>query len=282
MLGLILEGGASRTVYSCGVMDVLMKEKIIADCIVGVSAGISFGVSYASGQYGRNLRLATEFMPSKKYMGIAHLLNPKNRSLYNLDYAFYEVPERLLPFDYEAFAAYPGKVFAGVTNLDTGEAEFLPVDRSDHHTMMLRASCALPLLFPVITINGKRYMDGGISDAIPFKKALDEGCDKNIIILTRERGYIKHTDKSTELAARRFRKYKQFSEKLLTRADRYNAQTAELEAAESRREVFVFRPESTRGIERTESNPDTLRMLYDMGYADATARMNELREYLEK
>ena len=150
------------------------------------------------------------------------MLNPKNRSIYNLEYVFYEVPERLLPFDYDAFARYKGKVFAALSNVDTGLAEYHEVPRGDHKFMYLRASCALPLLFPIITIDGKRYMDGGITDAIPYKKAVEEGCDKNIIILTREKEYVKHVEPTDKLAARKFRKYPQFAQALLTRAGRYN------------------------------------------------------------
>lgn len=282
MLGLTLEGGASRTVFSCGVMDVLLEENIIADCFVGVSAGISFGVSYVSGQIGRNLKLATDYMPKKKYMSPIHLLNPKNRSIYNLDYVFRKVPQKLLPFDYDAFAKYPGKVYAVVSNIKTGKAEYCEVPRDDYNFMYLRASCALPILFPVIKINKKKYMDGGIIDSIPYKKAMEEGCDKNIIILTREKGYVKHTDKATEFAARKFRKYPEFSKALLTRADRYNETEAELSRLEKNGEVFIFRPDSTEGISRTESDPKVLKMLYDKGYNQARARLSELKKYLAK
>ena len=281
MLGLTLEGGASRTVFSCGVLDVLLEEGIIADCFVGVSAGISFGVSYASGQIGRNLRLATDFMPDKKYMSPRHMLNPKNRSIYNLDYVFYEVPEHLLPFDYDAFARYPGKVLAVLSNIDTGLAEYPEVPRGDHKFMYLRASCALPMLFPIITIDGKRYMDGGITDSIPYKKAINEGCDKNIIILTREEGYRKHIERTDEIAAHKFRKYPAFSTALLTRAERYNETIEELAALEKEGKVFIFRPDTTKGIRRTESDRRVLKGLYDKGYAEGKRRISELREYLE-
>lgn len=103
MLGLTLEGGGSRTVYSCGIMDVLLEEKIIADYLIGVSAGIAFGVSYCSGQIGRNLILASKYMNSKKYSGIKYLFYPKNRSYYNMDYVYDKVPNEELPFDFDGF-----------------------------------------------------------------------------------------------------------------------------------------------------------------------------------
>lgn len=282
MLGLTLEGGASRSIYSCGVMDVLLEEGIIADRIIGVSAGISFATSYASKQKGRNLRIALKYFHDKRYMGIKHLLNPKNRSFYNLDFVFRELPEKLDPLDYEAFEAYEGKIFGVLTDIETGEALYTEIPRDDHEGLYLRASCALPILFPVFEINGRKYMDGGIVDSIPYKKAMEEGCDKNIVVLTREVGYKKTTDRSTAYAARRFKKYKKFSERLLGRADMYNGKIAELERLEKEGKVFIFRPDDTKGIGRTESDPKVLQMLYDKGVNDARSRMTELKEYLAK
>ncbi len=282
MLGLILEGGASRTVYSCGVMDVLLEENIIADVVVGVSAGAAFGTSYVSGQHGRNLEVAMKYMPDKRYSGFRHLMNPKNRSIYNLDFVFYELPEHLVPFDYEAFENYKGKFYCVLTDINTGEAMYRELPRDDHKLMYVRASCALPLLFPVFEIEGKKVMDGGIVDSIPYKKAMEEGCDKNIVILTRETGYRKTTDRATAYAARKFRKYEKFSEKLLARADMYNTKVAELEQMEREGKVFIFRPDDTKGIGRTESSPEVLKMLYDKGVNDARSRMAELKEYLAK
>lgn len=281
MLGITMEGGASRTVFSCGVLDVLMEENIVADCFVGVSAGISFGISYLSGQHGRNYTLATEYMPKKKYMHPMHLLNPKNRSIYNLDYVFDEVPNKLLPFDYDALKRYPGKAFAVLTNVDTAEAEYHEIPRDDRKSIYLRASCALPMLFPIFTINGHRYMDGGIADSIPYKKAMAEGCDKNIVILTREASYRKRTDRATEIAARKFKKYPEFSAALMSRAERYNNANEELLKLEKEGRVFIFRPDSTEGIGRTESDAKVLASLYDKGYNQAKQRLGELKEYLK-
>ncbi len=282
MLGLILEGGASRTMYSCGVMDVLLEENIIADVVVGVSAGAAFGMSYVAGQHGRNLEVAMKYMHDKRYSGFRHLINPKNHSIYNLDFVFYELPEHLVPLDYEAFQSYKGKFFCVLTDINTGEVMYREIPRDDHKLTYIRASCALPVLFPVFEIEGKKVMDGGIVDSIPYKKAMEEGCDKNIVILTRESSYRKTTDRATAYAARKFRKFKKFSDKILQRADMYNGKVAELEKLEREGKVFIIRPDDTKGIGRTESNPEVLKMLYDKGVADARKRMAELKEYLSK
>ncbi|MDO4618168.1 MAG: patatin family protein [Clostridia bacterium] len=282
MLGLTLEGGASRSIYSAGVMDALLEEGIMADVIVGVSAGISFATSYASKQKGRTLDIALKYFGDKRYLGIRHLLNPKNRSLYNLDFVFYEIPEHLAPFDYDAFAAYEGKIFGVLTDLETGEAIYPEIPRDDHTGLYLRASCALPIMFPSFNINGREYMDGGIVDSIPYKKAMEEGCDKNIVVLTREDTYRKTTDKGTAYAAKKFKKYKAFSQKLLERADMYNGKVEDLQRLEKEGKVFIFRPDDTKGIGRTESDPVVLKRLYDKGMNDVKSRINGLREYLNK
>lgn len=209
-LGLILEGGASRAYFSSGVMDALLEENIIADYVIGTSAGIANAVSYASGQIGRNLSIAKDYLHDKRYMGFKHMLNPNNRSYYNLDFVFDSIPNIHLPFDYDAFNNFKGEVVAAVTNINTGKAEYLPVPRDDKKFNVLRASCALPLLFPIITINGQKYMDGGIFMPIPADEAIRSGCDKNIVILTRERGYRKSPEKSLELAAKLYRQYPKF------------------------------------------------------------------------
>lgn len=282
MLGLTLEGGASRTVYSCGIMDALLENDIMADKIFGVSAGAAFGVSYASRQRGRNYRLATEFMPTPEYMGVRHLVNPKNRSYYNLDYDFDAIPNKLLPYDYDAFGEYEGEFYSVVTNVETGRAEYLLTDENDRTWQKLRASCALPMLFPEIEVDGSKYLDGGIADSIPYKKAVELGCDKNIVILTRPRGFLKKTDSMTKLCAKVYHKHPEFVHAMLTRAERYNRTVEELMKLSGQGKVFVFTPRSTFGVERIEGNEKKLKMLYDHGYRHALWAMDKLREYLDR
>lgn len=282
MLGLTLEGGASRTIYSCGVLDALLEEKITADFVIGVSAGAAFGTSYCSGQIGRNLKLATEYMGTKEYMGIKHLFNPKNRSYYNLDYAYNEVPNKHLPMDLEAYRNFKGKFYATVTNIETGKAEYLPVTCDDEEWTVMRATCALPLLFPEIEINGKKYLDGGIADSIPYMQAINAGCDKNIIVLTRPRDYVKTTEPATKLCEMRYRNYPELVDAMLTRAERYNKCVAEIMELKRQGKVFVFTPKSTFGVGRTEGNPEKLTKLYNHGYKHAKWAMDNLKKYLNR
>lgn len=280
-LGITMEGGASRTIFSCGVTDALLDENIMPDYFIGVSAGIAFGVSYLAKQKGRNLELAQKYMGDKRYMGMRHLLNRKNRSYYNIPFVFEEIPHKHLPFDYEAFAEYPGKVVAGVTNIHTGKAEYLEVPRTEEHRDVLVASCALPILFQPVKIGKHYYLDGGISDSIPYQQCIKEGCDKNIIILTRERGYRKEPEKAANISGKLYKKYPKIVEDLQMRPQRYNACLEELFEAEKRGEVFVIAPESTLGVGRTEGNPEKLTQLYEAGYRQAKEQMQALKKYLE-
>ncbi|MBQ2932668.1 MAG: patatin family protein [Clostridia bacterium] len=283
-LGLVLEGGASRSLFSCGVMDALLDENIIADYVIGVSAGIAYGTSYVSRQKGRNLELSLNYMHDKRYMGTRHLLNPKNRSYYNMDFAFRQIPEKIVPFDFDAFAknTQDSVAIAVVTNLETGQAEYkeLPSDDWDYHIRLLWASCALPILFQPENLNGTLFMDGGISDPIPFRRAIEDGCDKIITVLTRERSYTKASDSSERIASKIYKKYPNFAKTLLSRHENYNRDRNELFELEKNNNIFVIAPTDTTGFSRTERRPEKLKEMYDDGYQTAKKNMSELKKYL--
>ena len=184
--GIVLEGGALRTIFSAGVCDAFLDAGLMPDYLIGVSAGAAYGVSYLSRQKWRNLNIVCHYANDRRYMGIGNLLNPRNRSYFGLTFSYETIPNELIPFDYETFAAYPGTVEAVVTNLNTGRADYLPVPRRDDHFTVLQATCAMPLLFPIFRIGGQPYLDGGCSDAIPYQRAFDCGCDRVVVVLTRE------------------------------------------------------------------------------------------------
>ena len=279
-LGLVLEGGASRTVFSCGVMDTLLKNEIIADYVIGTSAGIAYGTSYASKQIGRNRDVAVNFMNDKRYMGMKHLINPKNRSFYNLDFVFHQIPTKEVLFDYETFGQVEGDVIASVTNLRTGKVEYLPVPADDKAFTVLQASCALPIMFKPIEIGGEKYLDGGICDPIPYKRALEVGCDKIIVILTREKGYEKGKDSATNLVKMAYRKYPEFLDAFMKRPQVYNDSIKDIEKLQEEGKAIVIRPEKIDGVGRTESNPDILQSLYDQGLEVGDKRMKEILEFI--
>ena len=277
---LVLEGGALRTIYSSGVCDAFLDDGVpLPDYTLGVSAGIAYGVSYLSRQSRRNLQLVTHYANDSRYMGWRNLANPKNRSYFGLQFAYETIPNELIPFDYDAFEAYPGRAEAVVTNLLTGQAEYLPVPRRDAPNLLLQATCAIPLMFPVIYVDGQPYLDGGCADAIPWRRALDEGCDRVVVVLTRERDYFKKVGRADRIMARAFRKYPRFQETMQTRPERYNACREELFALEREGKVLVIAPEDTLGCSRTEKNLDTIRALWQEGYFDGHREAERVRKF---
>lgn len=279
-LGMVFEGGANRTFFSCGVMDVFLEEELLPDYFVGVSAGIAYGVSYLSGQRGRNLEVMEKYMPDKRYMGIQHLFNRRERAYFNTKFVFEQVPNELLPFDYDAFLRFPGKVEATVTNIHTGKAEYIEVPRGKEMRDTLVASCSLPVLFQPVKIGKHYYLDGGISDSIPYEHAIEEGCDKVIVVLTRERGYVKATEKSVKITSSLYKKYPKIVEDMNQRAERYNASMERLLGLEKEGKVFVIAPVTTYGTGRTDTDIVKLRRLYDEGFSIAKDQMKALRDYL--
>ncbi len=278
--GLVLEGGAIRTIFSSGATDAMLDAGILFDYIVGVSAGIAYGVSYASRQVGRNLEILEKYVNDKRYMGVRHLINPKNRSYFNLEFIYSTIPNGLVPFDYDTFAAYPGDIDAVVTNLRTGRADYKPVPRRDDKFEILQATCAMPLLFQPFCLDGNLYLDGGIADPIPFRRAFSVGCDKVVVVLTRERSYRKNEGRVQALLKRRYRKYPEFQAAIETRSARYNQTREELFALEAAGKVFLLNPEDTQHFSRTERDLQKIRALYKSGYDHASQRMAQLKEFL--
>ncbi len=281
MTGLVLEGGALRTIYSSGVCDGLLHQGIRADYVVGVSAGIAYGVSYVSGQEGRNLEIVTRYVRDGRYMGAGNMLRRRNHySYFGLDFVYDDIPNVLVPFDYDAYNAFPGLVEAGVTNLLTGKTDYYTMDCTDRRFILLQASCAMPLLFPTYKINGIPYLDGGVGDGVPFRQAMRRGCDKLIVVLTRERSYYRRPEKLEAAICRRYAQYPAFCQAIRTRAQRYNDDRAQLLRLEREGRALIFSPKSTRGFSRTERDIDKIRALWREGYEEALARAQEVRSFL--
>ena len=281
-LGITMEGGANRTVFSCGVCDALLEENIMPDYFIGVSAGIAYGISYLSKQKGRNLEVVQKYMTDKRYMGMKHLFHRKNHCFYNIPFVFGEVPLKLLPFDYDTFAAFPGEIVATVTNIHTGKPEYLKVPRGLEHKDVIVASCALPILFQPVKVGKRYYLDGGLSDSIPYEQAIKHGCDKNIVILTQTKEYEKKSESAGNLTEKLYKKYPNIVKDLKTRPERYNQCRQKLFEAERKGEIFVIAPEDTLGVKRTERNIEKLTALYQEGYQQMKKRMVELKTYLAK
>lgn len=279
--GIVLEGGALRTIFSSGVTDGMLRAGVDFDYLIGVSAGIAYGVSYLSKQFGRNVEILTRYVHDKRYMGARNLLNPRNRCYFGLKFTYEVIPDELVPFDYKTFAAWPGVAEAVVTDVETGKADYLEVPRTDdEHFRILQATCALPLMFPIYTINGHKYLDGGAADAIPFRRAFAQGCDRVVVVLTRERNYRRKPEKLQRAIDVYYRHYPAFCETMRRRYEVYNADREELFRLEQEGKVFLFLPESTEGFSRVERDLDKIRALWRAGYDQANERMEALQDFL--
>lgn len=279
-IGLVLEGGALRTIYSTGVLDAMLEKDLMADYVVGVSAGIAYGVSYISRQPRRNLEILARFVNDRRYMGLKNLVDRHNRSYFGLEFSYETIPNELVPFDYDTFAAYPGGVEAVVTNLDTGKAEYMEVPRRDEKFLLLQATCALPLMFPIYYLDGKPYLDGGVADAIPYRRALEQGCDRVVVLLTKPRSFVRGAEKLQPVIERRYRQYPNFCQAMRDRAEKYNQDRAELFQLEKEGKALVFAPDSLHGVGRIEHNVEKLRMLWAEGYQHGMERMEGLRSFM--
>lgn len=265
--GLVLEGGASRGYFTVGALDALLDIGFKSDYLIGTSAGVANGISYVASQRGRGLKIGLEYLPDKRYMGFKHLLNPKNRSLYNLKFVFDDIPNIYLPFDYEAYDKSGCKVIAALTNIKTGKSEYLPITSEDKKWKSVIASCALPLLFQPVQIGENLYMDGGITDSIPVQKAIDDGCEKIVVIITRERSYVKKDEAALNISSFLYRKYPQFADAIRNRTNTYNDNHHLILELEKQGKIILIAPEEdTSHWKRTERNPDEIQKMYDIGY----------------
>lgn len=278
MTGLVLEGGTFRGIFSAGVMDAFIEEGIEFPYIVGVSAGISNGVSYVSKQFARNIDILEKYRNDKRYIGMGNY--KKCRSMFGLDFVFGEIPQKLVPFDYETFRQYSGKCLVGVTNAETGKAEFRNALDDDDNFMSLRATCAIPGYFPAIEIDGKRYFDGGLASPICVKQALKDGCSKTVIILTQPEGFVKKCGKGNIAMSQLIKyKYPEVEMLLLARHKIYNKQVAFCRELEKRGKALIFRP--SRALNSFEKDENVLRANWQEGYEAGKARAEEVRKFME-
>lgn len=274
MPGLILEGGTFRAIFSAGCMDALLDYNIMFPYCIGVSAGITDGFSYISKQKERNLKILVNHRHDKRYIGKRNFF--KCRSLFGLDFAYDELPNKVYPFDWETFRQYEGEIRVGVTNAHTGEAEYLDGKELDKKCMMLRATCAIPLVFPEIEVNGNVYYDGGLADPIPIRKAIADGNEKNLIILTRPKTYRKTLSKSTATVAKLLKKkYPKLYPLLMNRHTAYNETVAYCEKLEAEGKAVIIRP--AHPIESMEKDVEVLKQTYRMGYEMTVSKMEKIK-----
>ena len=278
-VGLVLEGGAMRGMFTAGVLDVFLDEQIHIDGIVSVSAGALFGVNFPSKQKGRVLRYNKKYLNDKRYMGWHSLFTTGN--IVNKDFAFYQLPFELDVFDQEAFAHSGIDFYTVLTNVESGEAEYVKIHDAFEQMETLRATSAMPFVSKMVEIDGKKYLDGGIADSIPLRFCQQLGYDKIIVILTRPLDYRKTPTNSLIFNAF-YRRYPKLVERLTNRYVDYNRAVEDVIRLNEQGEIFVIRPSVTLPIRRIEKDVAKVQAMYDLGVADAKMAIPMLKQYLSE
>ncbi|WP_427833944.1 patatin-like phospholipase family protein [Actinobacillus pleuropneumoniae] len=278
-IGLVLEGGAMRGMFTAGVLDVFLDENIHIDGAVTVSAGALFGINYPAKQRGRVLRYNLKYLNDKRYMGLHSLLTTGN--IVNRDFAFYELPFTLDPFDQETFAQSQFDFWVTLTNVESGEAEYVKISDAFAQMEALRATSAMPMVSKMVEIDGKKYLDGGIADSIPLQKCIELGYDKIIVILTRPLDYRKKPS-STALFKWFYRKYPKLIERWQNRYAEYNQAVEQVIKLQEQQQIFVIRPSQTLAVSRLEKDPNKVKAMYDLGVNDAMQLMPSLKRFLSE
>lgn len=278
--GLVLEGGGKRGIYAAGVLDVLLENNIWADGLIGTSAGAVNGCSYVSNQYERNLRYNIRFAKEKRYMSIYSLITTGN--VVGTDFAYNILPNKLEVFDYDAFEKSPVAYYVTCSNVETGKAEYIQCKSLRGKNMdYLRASASLPYVSQIVEIDGKKYLDGGICDSIPLKAFQDMGYEKNLVVLTRPRGYIKKPENNL-LANLYYRKYPAFVTALRNRYAVYNRTLKYIEQQEKQGNILVLRPSESIRVGRMEQDPERLKQMYELGKNDAGQMLDAIASFLSR
>lgn len=278
---MVLEGGATRGVFTSGVLDFLMEQGLYTSHVVGVSAGACNGVDYVSRQPGRT----RDCMIHKEreysyYYGFRKFIREK--SLMDMDMIFDRYPNEFFPFDYDTYFASETECEMVTTNCETGQAEYM-TERHDRERLMkvCRASCSMPLVSPIVNVDGVPYLDGGLADSIPVRRAMEIGNRKIIVVLTRNPGYRKKPTSHAvaDLYRRAYRKYPRLVQTTVRRNYEYNLQIRQVERLVREGKIFVFCPRIPT-VSRVEKDYDALMHFYEHGYQQAKRKYSELQAYL--
>lgn len=281
-VGMILEGGGQRGIFTSGVLDYFMEKKLTVPYVVGVSAGSCNAMDYVSGQILRTKECMLDAQLDNELYGFRTMM--KTKYYMNMDLIFEEFPNHQYPFDFRAFVRSPMRCLLVTTNCLTGKAEYIEEYRDRDRLMMAcRASSSLPFGSPMVKLDGVPMLDGGIADSIPIRKAIADGFDYNIVVLTRRHGYYKQEerDATVELARLFYRRYPMLVRTLAQRSHAYNRTLDLLEQLEKKGLVFVIRP-MVRCVSRTERDLEKLEDFYWHGYEEAERLYPQLQQWMEK
>lgn len=281
--GLVLEGGGMKGIYTSGVLEFFLEKDIFFKDCYGVSAGACTLASYISKQKGRGYRVTVDYLEDKNYCSLYSLITTGD--LFNVKTCYQEIPERLDPYDFKAAINYEGNAYAVVTNIVTGKAEYMPMREMHKDIIVVRASASMPLVSRNVKIGDNYYLDGALADSIPLKHSIEEGNTKNVVIMTKEVGYVRKPISKANKAMLKLKygkKYPKVYELMSKRHIQYNNTLKLIEQEVKEGRAFLFQPKEPNEIGRVEKDRAKLEALYKIGYEDAKANYDKLMEFLNK
>ena len=282
-LGLVLEGGGMRGVYTSGVLDEMMLNGIKVDGLIGVSAGIIHGTTYVAEQFARNIRYFVKYRDDKRFMSFNSMI--KTGDVCEEQFCYHDIPEKLYPLDFDTFkknAENNIEVYSVASNLETGKAEYLRITDLKEQMDAVRASASLPIVSRVVEYDGKKMLDGGSTDSIPLKAMQDMGFEKNIVVLTRPDGYQKKPDRSMPLMKMYYGDYPEYLKACRERHICYNEELLYVQRCKLQGSAFVIKPSRTIKISRSEKSIEKIKKMYKLGRFDAMNQMEALKKYVEE
>ena len=276
---LVLEGGAMRSLFTAGVLDVLMDAGIVCRRAIGTSAGALCGYNYVAGATGRTCYVNVNFAPDPRYLSLRSFV--KTGNVYGREFSFDEIPNRIEPFDYDAFRRSPIELVAVSSDLDLGEADYHVVADPVEDLPYVIASSSMPLVSRIVEVDGKRLLDGGTCDSFPVDFSRATGAAKHIVVLTQDASYRKRPDRLLALEHQRYADFPLYLERLEHRYYEYNRTVRRVERMAEAGEAFLVRPERPVGVSNIEHDQAKLFALYEHGVETMAKALPALERYLE-
>lgn len=279
--GLVLEGGAMRGLFSAGVIDILMENNLLPDGVIGVSAGAAFGCNIKSKQPGRVIRYNKKLAHDWRYASFRSLLTTGD--YFGGEYAYHYMPRHLDYFDVETFNNNPMEFWAVCTNVGTGKAVYKRLMEVDNNCLeYIRASASMPIAARIVTVEGKKLLDGGIADSIPLRFFQEQGYDRNLVVLTQPANYVKEPNKLMPLMRLWLRRHPRIIRALEQRHIMYNNQLEYIRQEEKKSNTLVLRPETALTIGHLSHNPDDMQATYEHGRKVATEHLDEIKAFFSE
>ena len=277
---LCLEGGSLRGLFTAGVLDAFLDNELYIEYVNGVSAGSMNGMNYISRQSGRSKRINMKYLHDKRYISYKAMF--KSRQIFNFDFLFEEISNTLDPFEWEIFKKKKQKYEVVATDVKTGESRYFDKDNCSDIVAAVKASASIPIMSKMIDVDKRKYLDGGISTSIAYKRAFELGYDRAIVVLTREDGYRKKpiSKINERLYKAYFKPLPNLIEKLMTVPERYNMMQEEMDELAREGKLLIIRPQKKVTVQRIEKNLTKLESLYNEGYEEGLKNIERIKDFI--